>query len=126
MFCGRLWLIFVCFSGSSFLPQIETSKAPLLQSLPICFAMITYICQYLSGLFISDICLMKLCYHHTPKDFFPHLIFNWPLLSVTFSRRLQKRKRAESVKIWNNRHELGHPLMKPVEEGGNCLAEELC
>ena len=129
MFRGRLWLIFVCFSGSSFLPQIETSKAPLLQSLPICFATITYICISVSICQdFSSLTFVRWNFANTIhlRIFVPHLILNWPLLSVNFSRRLQKRKRAESVKIWNNRHELGHPLMKPVEEGGGCLAEELC
>ena len=55
MFCGRLWLIFVCFSGSSFLPQMRPRR-PHCCSLFQFFATINYICQYLSGLFISDIC----------------------------------------------------------------------
>ena len=58
-----------------------------------------------------------------PINFFSHLI--GPCYLST-SRRLQKRKRAESVKTWNNTHELGRPVTKPVGEGGGCLVEELC
>ena len=59
---GRLWLLFVCFSGSSFLPQMRPRRPHCCSLFLQYFAIgYNYICRYLSVPFISDICLMKLC-----------------------------------------------------------------
>ena len=94
MLFGRLWLIIICFSGSSFVPQMRPRR-PHRWSLFQSFAIITSvgICQDLASLTFIDEALLK--HAKTAKTYQFLSSFNWPLLFVNFKETSEAKTRRE-------------------------------